>query len=78
MYSTLSGGANDVSMLIDYLPSYLFPNDEHKIVECGIAGKSLGGECAWICLAKGLQLLECGSPQTNALSGAVILSDVRP
>ena len=49
----MSGAAKDVSMLIDYLPSYLFPNDEHEIVDWGVAGISLGGESSWLCLAHG-------------------------
>jgi hypothetical protein len=53
MYSILSGTANDVSMLIDYLPSYLFPNDEQQIVDWGVAGISLGGHAVWLCLKNG-------------------------
>jgi hypothetical protein len=52
MYSILSGTAEDVSMLIDYLPSYLFPQDEVDI-EWGVAGVSLGGHSSWLCLAHG-------------------------
>lgn len=52
MYSILSGTAEDVSMLIDYLPSYLFPQDEVDI-EWGVAGVSLGGHSTWLCLAHG-------------------------
>jgi Prolyl oligopeptidase family len=40
-------------MLIDYLPSYLFPNDENEIVDWGVCGVSLGGHAVWICLSQG-------------------------
>ena len=53
MYSILCGTAHDVSMLIDYLPSYLFPNDENEIVDWGVCGVSLGGHAVWICLSQG-------------------------
>ena len=53
MYSILCGTAHDVSMLIDYLPSYLFPNDENEIVDWGVCGVSLGGHAVWICLTQG-------------------------
>jgi hypothetical protein len=53
MYSILSGTAHDVSMLIDYLPSYLFPKDDHEIVDWGVCGVSLGGHAVWLCLFQG-------------------------
>lgn len=53
MYSILAGTASDVSMLIDYLPSFLFPNDEHEITDWGVMGVSLGGHSAWLCLQNG-------------------------
>ena len=53
MYSILSGTAHDVSMLIDYLPSYLFPNDDREITQWGVLGVSLGGHTVWLCLARG-------------------------
>ncbi|KAF8072137.1 Alpha/Beta hydrolase protein, partial [Lyophyllum atratum] len=47
-----SGTARDVSMLIDFLPSFLYPdNNPHPIVEWGVAGISLGGHATWITLA---------------------------
>jgi dienelactone hydrolase len=53
MYSILSGTANDVSMLIDFLPSYIFPEDEGRVTDWGVAGVSLGGHATWLCLAHG-------------------------
>ena len=53
MYSVLSGTAHDVSMLIDYLPTYLFPTGEYEVVGWGVAGVSLGGHAVWLCLEKG-------------------------
>jgi len=40
-------------MLIDYLPSYLFPTGEYEVVDWGVAGVSLGGHAVWLCLEKG-------------------------
>lgn len=48
-----AGTARDVSFLIDFLPAYLFPNNERTIVEWGVAGKSLGGHSTWIALKQG-------------------------
>lgn len=59
MYSSLCGTAQDVSMLIDYLPSYLFPNDENEIVDWGVGGVSLGGHAVWICLTQGTTTGTC-------------------
>jgi hypothetical protein len=41
-------------MLIDYLPSYLFPNEERNI-DWGVMGVSLGGHAVWLCLEKGIR-----------------------
>ncbi|GLB40650.1 hypothetical protein LshimejAT787_0805210 [Lyophyllum shimeji] len=52
MYSIQTGTARDVSILIDFLPSFLYPtNDPHPIVDWGVAGISLGGHSTWITLA---------------------------
>ena len=56
MFSSLSGTAKDVSMLIDYLPCYLFPNDDREITEWGVVGVSLGGHATWLCLTSGFSL----------------------
>ncbi|KAI0324680.1 hypothetical protein GY45DRAFT_1313470 [Cubamyces sp. BRFM 1775] len=50
MYAIQTGTANDVSFLIDFLPAYLYPNDERAIVRWGVAGVSLGGHSTWIAL----------------------------
>ena len=48
-----AGTANDVSFLIDFLPAYLYPNDERTVVRWGVAGVSLGGHSTWITLKNG-------------------------
>ena len=53
-YSTfLAGTAQDVSYLIDFLPSYLFPSNERPIAQWLIGGKSLGGHATWISFTHG-------------------------
>lgn len=46
-------------MLIDYLPSYLFPNEERDI-DWGVMGVSLGGHAVWLCLEMGIRCCERG------------------
>ena len=46
----IDGTACDVSQLLTYLPSYLFPNSEHAIINNYVCGVSLGGHAAWHCL----------------------------
>ncbi|KAJ2918442.1 hypothetical protein MD484_g1915, partial [Candolleomyces efflorescens] len=53
MYAIELGTARDVSFLIDFLPSYLFPNGEREIREWGVIGISLGGHVAWMALCHG-------------------------
>ncbi|KAI0327730.1 hypothetical protein GY45DRAFT_1092976 [Cubamyces sp. BRFM 1775] len=50
MYAIQTGTAQDVSYLIDFLPSYLFPNEERAISQFLCVGKSLGGHATWIVL----------------------------
>ncbi|KAI0339582.1 alpha/beta-hydrolase [Trametopsis cervina] len=50
MYAIQTGTALDVSYLIDFLPSYLFPSGEREVAQWLVAGKSLGGHAAWIAL----------------------------
>ncbi|OLL26285.1 hypothetical protein NEOLI_003512 [Neolecta irregularis DAH-3] len=50
MLSIQYGTATDVSLLVDFLPSYLFPNDQRKIELWGCAGVSLGGHSTWMVL----------------------------
>jgi len=47
------GTARDVSFLIDFLPSFLYPTGRMPIAEWGVAGKSLGGHATWIALVMG-------------------------
>jgi len=51
-YTLQAGTALDVSFLINFLPSYLFPSGERKIEEWGTGGISLGGHASWIALSK--------------------------
>jgi len=57
-----AGTAEDVSFLIDHLPSFLYPLGERTIVEWGIGGTSLGGHSTWIALSRGTCLLFLPSP----------------
>ncbi|GJE97406.1 alpha/beta hydrolase [Phanerochaete sordida] len=50
MYAIQTGTAQDVSYLIDFLPSYLFPSGEREIAQWLVGGKSLGGHSTWIAL----------------------------
>ncbi|KAI1786769.1 Alpha/Beta hydrolase protein [Ganoderma leucocontextum] len=50
MYAIQTGASSDVSFLIDFLPSYLFPNEERIISQWLISGISLGGHSTWIIL----------------------------
>ncbi|KAF8313515.1 Alpha/Beta hydrolase protein [Cantharellus anzutake] len=67
MYAIQTGTAKDVSFLIDFLPSYLFPNGEREIDRWGVAGISLGGHSTWICLKNdprvtiGIPIIGCPS-----------------
>ena len=48
-----AGTAHDVSFLIDFLPAYLFPNEERTISQWLVTGISLGGHSTWIVLKNG-------------------------
>ncbi|RAL06326.1 uncharacterized protein BO80DRAFT_420618 [Aspergillus ibericus CBS 121593] len=50
MFSIFQGTARDVSLLIDYLPSFVFPQSDRKISDNLVLGVSLGGHAAWSCL----------------------------
>jgi len=51
MYGHFTGTGRDISFLIDFLPPYLYPNDE-RIIDLWIAaGVSLGGHATWVALA---------------------------
>ncbi len=51
LYGMIVGGARDASFLVDFLPAYLFPQDDRTVAEWVITGKSLGGHAAWHVLA---------------------------
>ncbi|KAH9941352.1 Alpha/Beta hydrolase protein [Amylocystis lapponica] len=50
MYSIHTGSARDISFLIDFLPSYLYPSGERTIAQYAVAGISLGGHSTWFTL----------------------------
>ncbi|KAF9887136.1 hypothetical protein FE257_010511 [Aspergillus nanangensis] len=50
MFAMFQGTARDVSLLMDYFPSYIFPKSEHTISENLVLGVSLGGHAAWSCI----------------------------
>jgi len=50
MYAMYAGTVRDISYLIDFLPSYLFPGGEAEIVEWSVGGVSLGGHATWFAL----------------------------
>lgn len=50
MFSIFHGTSQDVSDLIDYLPSYIFPKSERKISDHLVLGVSLGGHATWHCV----------------------------
>ncbi|KAK0495303.1 Alpha/Beta hydrolase protein [Armillaria luteobubalina] len=52
MYSIQTGTARDVSFLIDFLPAYMFPEQERTIANWGVTGVSLGGHSTWISLSQ--------------------------
>ncbi|KAL2399026.1 hypothetical protein ABEF93_007091 [Exophiala dermatitidis] len=52
MFSCYAGTAVDTSVLLDYLPGYIFPepSDPRRIVQNLVLGVSLGGHAAWHCV----------------------------
>ncbi|MCJ1266188.1 hypothetical protein MMC22_006071 [Lobaria immixta] len=50
MFSIFHGTTVDVSLLITYLSSYIFPMSEHIITDNMVCGVSLGGHSAWQCI----------------------------
>lgn len=50
MYSILHGTSVDVSLLITYISSYVFPTSQHTIAMNMVCGVSLGGHSAWVSL----------------------------
>lgn len=51
MHSIQMGTARDVSLLIDYLEPYVFPEVDHQISQYLCAGISLGGHSTWLVLS---------------------------
>ena len=49
-WHNIEGTARDTSLLMDYLPSFVFPKSDRNIVEHLVLGVSLGGHAAWSCL----------------------------
>ncbi|GAA5891818.1 hypothetical protein JCM6882_007372, partial [Rhodosporidiobolus microsporus] len=52
MVAMQTGTARDVSSLIDFLPSALFPHDERRVTDWYVAGISLGGHATWLATAQ--------------------------
>ncbi|KAF3927754.1 hypothetical protein ABW21_db0208415 [Orbilia brochopaga] len=50
MFGIYQGTSHDVSLLIDHIPSYVFPDEEKKLDEWLCAGVSLGGHATWLSL----------------------------
>ncbi|KAE8144870.1 hypothetical protein BDV25DRAFT_145189 [Aspergillus avenaceus] len=50
MFSIFQGTARDVSLLLDYLPSYVFPDSGRRVCKNLVLGVSLGGHAAWSCI----------------------------
>ncbi|KAF3932923.1 hypothetical protein ABW20_dc0100909 [Dactylellina cionopaga] len=48
MFGIYQGTSQDVSLLIDHIPSYVFPNGEKTVDGWLSAGVSLGGHAAWL------------------------------
>ncbi|KAL7421065.1 hypothetical protein Q5752_003949 [Cryptotrichosporon argae] len=47
MAAMVYGAGHDVSLVVDFLPAYLFPNAERAVEEWIVTGISLGGNAAW-------------------------------
>ncbi|KIK46012.1 hypothetical protein CY34DRAFT_463591 [Suillus luteus UH-Slu-Lm8-n1] len=81
LYTIQTGSAEDVSFLIDHLPSFLYPSGERTIVEWGIGGASLGGHSTWIALSReprltlGIPIVGCPS-YTKLISHRAASSDI--
>ena len=46
-YAMIRGYRDDVSFIIDQLPTFVFPNEERVITSWTVSGKSLGGHASW-------------------------------
>lgn len=47
LYSSILGTAADVSFIADFLPAYLFPQDDRQVTSWCVTGKSMGGHCVY-------------------------------
>lgn len=74
LYSMIRGTAQDVSHLVDMLPSYLFPQSDREVVQWCVTGKSLGGHAAWHVLANDPRVT-VGVPFIGCPSYANLLAD---
>jgi len=50
MFSVMHGTTRDITMLMDFLPAYLYPYNEEGILEYGVLGVSQGGHASWMSL----------------------------
>lgn len=48
LFAFYQGTALDLSAVLDFLPSYLFPDGQHSIDRHIVAGVSLGGHASWV------------------------------
>lgn len=74
LYSMIVGTAQDVSLIVDFLPSYLFPYDDRRIAQWVITGKSLGGHTAWHVLANDPRIT-IGVPFISCPAYATLMAD---
>lgn len=74
LYAMIVGMAQDVTLLIDFLPSYMFPHDDRNITHFVVTGKSLGGHATWHVLAKEPRIT-VGVPFISCPSYSVLIAD---
>jgi hypothetical protein len=74
LYSMIVGMAQDVTFLVDFLPSYLFPYDDRRISQFVVTGKSLGGHATWHVLANDPRIT-IGVPFISCPSYAALITD---
>lgn len=74
LYSMIVGMAQDVSFIVDFLPSYLFPQDDRRITSWAVTGKSLGGHATWHVLANDPRI-RIGVPFISCPSYSTLMAD---
>ncbi|GAA6039550.1 hypothetical protein JCM8097_008384 [Rhodosporidiobolus ruineniae] len=74
MVAMQTGTARDVSFLIDFLPSALFPAGERSVTDWYCAGISLGGHATWLAVADDPRLT-LGIPIIGSPSSLTLLRD---